>query len=145
MRSLISWNAKTRNVESGDRELYESRRKAYVAMHPDEAKDYPPIDMLSPRTTKPFYSAALTDSEGHLWVRDYPDADAGAPRTFGTYPAGLMISWNVFDVGGTWLGTVAIPARLTVRQITSSKLVGVWRDDDDVESVRVYALSKPKH
>lgn len=91
-------------------------------MHPDEAKDYPPIEMLSPRTTKPFYSAALTDIEGSLWVRKYADADAGAPRTFATYADGVMIGWQVFDVGGKWLGTVATPARLTVREITSSKV-----------------------
>jgi len=143
--AIISWNSKSRDVDPEDRDKFESRRQAYLATHPDQAKNYPPVDMLSPRKTKPFYSAALTDSEGNLWVREYPDADAGSPGFFAPHPASLMISWNVFDVGGRWLGAVKIPAPLSVRQITPSKVIGVWRDHDDVESVRVYEISKPKH
>lgn len=72
------------------------------------------------------------DSEGDLWValRSEDDSD--------------IVMWSVFDPKGVWLGDVRTPKRLRITEIGTDAVVGVWRDDLDVQSVRVYDLKKPQ-
>lgn len=65
-----------------------------------------------------------TDADGNLWVR----------RSLG----GDLIAWEVFDEDGRFLGKVESDLdleRLTVHEITSDAVYGVFRDDLDVQYV----------
>jgi hypothetical protein len=87
-------------------------------------------DMPRP-ATMPFYEDALVDDAGNLWVRDFqPDPDA--PPV-----------WTVFDAQGRMLGPVSMPLGFRPMQIAEDLVVGVARDDLDVEHVLVYGLEKP--
>lgn len=80
-------------------------------------------------STRPAYAQLLFDAEGRLWVQDYAvDGDAR--------------SWSVFDQDGAWMGDVTFPPRFRPTQILSDEVVGVWRNELDVEHVRVYGLHK---
>jgi hypothetical protein len=48
----------------------------------------------------------------------------------------------VLDREGRWLGQVTTPARLEVYQVTRDRVIGVWRDENDVEHLRVHRLSR---
>jgi hypothetical protein len=50
-------------------------------------------------------------------------------------------SWRVFDKAGKWLGTVTLPARFNPMDIGTDYVLGLWRDEDDVEHVRMYRLN----
>ena len=50
--------------------------------------------------------------------------------------------WSVFDAEGVWLTTVTMPANFRVFEIGEDYLLGLSRDDQEVEQVRVYALRK---
>ncbi len=80
--------------------------------------------------TKPAYGRLLADVEGNLWVADYTQErdDAG--------------TWSVFDPEGRFLGTVETPTGGRVLQIGRDFVLGVWRDEFDVEYVRLYELIK---
>jgi hypothetical protein len=80
--------------------------------------------------TKPAYGRLLVDSEGNLWVAEYSEGrdDEG--------------TWSVFDPEGRFLGTVETPTGGRVVQIGSDFVLGVWRDELDVEYVRLYELVK---
>lgn len=78
--------------------------------------------------TMPAFSSITVDEQGDLWVSEYT-----APRT-------PMRSWTVFDPDGRMLGALDLPADLRVFQIGRDFVLGVWRDDMDVEHVRVYRL-----
>lgn len=78
----------------------------------------------------PAYQQVVADSDGFVWVREYAEGDAPSAQ------------WQVFDPDGRWLGKVTLPVPLTVTQITHDEIVGVWRDDLDVEHVRVYRLAR---
>jgi hypothetical protein len=83
------------------------------------------------RSTMPVYSGLLVDLEGNVWVRDYlPEP---APAT----------SWQVFDPEGRWLGAVELIAGLEVTEIGPDYVLGVLRDDYEVEYVRLHRLVKP--
>ena len=76
--------------------------------------------------------AFIVDREGSLWVREYrvPPEDPTA-------------IWSVFDRNGVLLGEVPFPPGFAPTFIGVGHVLGVWRDADDVEHVRMYQLVKP--
>jgi hypothetical protein len=81
--------------------------------------------------TGPAYSRLLGDRDGSLWVAGY----GRNPRD--------VTSWTVFDPSGALLGTVEMPDRFGVLEIGSDWVLGTWRDELDVEHVRLHELHKP--
>lgn len=81
--------------------------------------------------TMPAFSEIKVDADGNLWVRDYQ------------LPGDVPPDWTVFRADGLMLGTVAMPDRLVVHQIGRDYVLGRWRDEEDVEYVRLYELRKP--
>jgi hypothetical protein len=79
--------------------------------------------------TLPAYSAFRVDGAHRLWVQDYP------------LPGDSTRRWNVFDREGRFAGVVSTPPRMHVLEIGLNWLLGVWRDDSDVEYLRLYDLS----
>jgi hypothetical protein len=78
---------------------------------------------------KPAYAGLLAGPEGSLWVRRYTEPDRSAPADF-----------EVFDSTGRWLGGVRMPPGYDPAQITAGAVVGTWRDENDVQHVRVYRM-----
>src|SRR5690606_32467500 len=81
----------------------------------------------------PTFDAMLRDATGAIWVRN----DVG-PILRDSIPR----SWTVFDARGSWLGEVQLPKRVEVQQITRDRIVGVWKDADETEHVRLYRLRR---
>jgi hypothetical protein len=81
----------------------------------------------------PFHDRVLVDANGYIWLRE----DVGSERA-----NSVDQRWLVLDETGPWLGVVTTPKGFTIHQITDSEIVGVWRDVDGVEYVRVYAIKK---
>jgi hypothetical protein len=81
--------------------------------------------------TMPAHGDIQADRAGNLWVSDYmvtPDDPA---------------RWTVFDPEGRMLGAVVTPARFRVHDIGEDYVLGAWKDELDVEHVRVFPLEKP--
>lgn len=78
----------------------------------------------------PVYQSLRVDLEGHLWVERY--------RTRGEEDR----RWWVFDPDGRWLGEPPVPTDIDVKEVGSDYLLGVRRDDLDVESVVMYRLDR---
>ena len=79
---------------------------------------------------KPAYGRLVVDAEGSLWVSEY------AP-----YPY-QPTSWRVFSRDGSLLGDVRVPERFEVHQIGEDWILGTWRDEIDVEHVRLHRIDK---
>jgi hypothetical protein len=90
------------------------------------------LDELDYPETKPAFGGVLTsDAQGNLWVQ-------GLAAT--GYEA---VEWTVFDREYRMLGTIQMPPRFAVSWIGEDLVLGVWRDDFDVEYVQGYELIKP--
>jgi hypothetical protein len=76
----------------------------------------------------PFFDRLLTDSEGHLWVRRV------------TWPEEGAVAWDIFDPSGIFLTSLLTPSGLEVHDIGADYILGVWKDELEVEYVRMYAL-----
>ncbi|MGD2069732.1 MAG: hypothetical protein PVI57_13745 [Gemmatimonadota bacterium] len=81
--------------------------------------------------SRPAYGGLLADREGNLWVSEW----APFPRVPGR--------WTVFGPDGRWLGEVEMPPGFQPTDIGDDWLVGVQRDEMDVEYVLVFPLVKP--
>lgn len=80
---------------------------------------------------KPAYGSIHADPDGNLWVEHV----RVVPSDSGTA--------EVFDRLGRLLGSVALPPGLQVTRIGPDYVLGIWRDDMDLEHVRMYRLRKP--
>ena len=86
---------------------------------------------IEPAATMPAYSEIQLDAGGNLWVERFRVPGASSPRT-----------WDVFDRDGRWLGGVDLPEGLDVYEIGTDYVLGLERDDMDVEYVRVYEVDR---
>jgi hypothetical protein len=80
--------------------------------------------------TMPLIAGLLRDSEGNLWVQQWPRPGERAHR------------FTVLDSTGTAIGNVTMPERFRASAIGHGLVAGVWRDADDVEHVRIYRLQR---
>jgi hypothetical protein len=98
----------------------------------------------------PAFGEMRYDRAGNLWAREYDHLDAVASHDFSRYlpkakPPVLETSrrWLVFGPDGRYLGDLSLPPNFTVHEIGHDWILGVWRDELDVQSVRLYPLIKP--
>ncbi len=85
--------------------------------------------------TKPAYASAMRgDKQGNVWVPGFmvDDGERSHPPR-----------WAVFDRGGRYLGELEMPRRLRVLEIGVDNVLGIWRDEFDVEHLRRYEITKP--
>ncbi|UCD23064.1 MAG: hypothetical protein JSW51_08325 [Gemmatimonadota bacterium] len=80
--------------------------------------------------SKPAYSRLMIDGAGNIWAAEYA-----------RYPA-VPLTWTVFTQAGELLGEVPVPRWFNVLQIGVDWILGVGRDELDVEYVRSYRLLK---
>ncbi len=79
-------------------------------------------------TTAPTYRYVRPADDGTLWIRE-PLAGAGS------------YSWTIVSASGQALGTIQIPTNFDIYEILGSHAVlGRWRDENDVNFIRIYAL-----
>jgi hypothetical protein len=89
----------------------------------------------------PSFSNLLVDDQGYLWVRTYEvrrDA-AGLPRS-ARRVAKAGGEWWIFTSKGERIGSIDLPHGLELHQITADAVVGVRRDENDLEYVQVHQL-----
>lgn len=79
-------------------------------------------------TVLPGLAAILLDPDGHIWAQRFHLPWEPAQR------------WAVFAPDGAFLGHVAMPPGLEVREIGRDYVLGVHRDELDVERVRLHRL-----
>ena len=93
----------------------------------------------------------LLDDLGFLWVRRSPspsEGDEGLTSEFTDYTGEqwtILRSSGLHDVfrpDGVYLGTVQLPHDLEVMEIGEDYVLGIARDDLDIQYVRVYGLSR---
>ncbi len=80
----------------------------------------------------PAFSDLLVDSEGNLWVEEY------RPR------AETRSRFTVFDSLGQIVGAALMPEGLEVLDIGRDYVLGLWRDEADVEFIHVHSLRRPR-
>ena len=100
-----------------------------VTLHPLIRRS---IEALPTPATRPAFVQMLVDPAGAVWLELYRGlSELDTPQ-----------EWLVLDIGGTWLGTVKAPDRFSVTDIRMGAVLGVWRDELDVEHPQLLRLSR---
>ena len=90
------------------------------------------VEALPAPATRPAYANMLVDPSGAFWLELHRGAsEQDQPQ-----------EWLILDADGTWLGTVKVPDRFSVTDITMDAVLGVWRDELDVEHPQVLRLNR---
>jgi hypothetical protein len=106
-------------------------------MRPSPERPAPPailrlIESMPIPDHRPAYSRLVMDSDGFVWAAQYHRR----------VHSGYSVNWEVFSPEGEWLGGFTTPSGLTVFEIGSDYLLGVYRDELDVEHVQLYGLTR---
>jgi hypothetical protein len=78
----------------------------------------------------PVAEALFVDGAGRIWVQ----------RT--RLPWDTVTAFDLLDAAGTYLGRVTMPPKFTVFQIGTDWVLGRARDENDVEQVQLYRLTR---
>jgi hypothetical protein len=85
------------------------------------------LDRLPRPDIRPTHGRILATINGEFWVAPWVAADEAEPR------------WFVFDESGRFQAVMELPRRFRLLHVDADRLIGVARDSDDVERVRVHA------
>jgi hypothetical protein len=77
--------------------------------------------------TFPAFADLLADDQGRAWAQLYPLPDAPDHE------------WQIFD-SGRWIARLTVPPSFQIMAISGERVIGVWRDELGVESVRSYPI-----
>ena len=118
-------------VEPSDVDSFLDSLRAQYATGGPEAKTHVKMnEETPPADSMPAFDDLIVDREGNLWV--------SASRHHGD----PSVRWDVFDTAGIWLGVVPGPDGFRVTDIGSDYLLGLWKDDLEVEHALLYELIK---
>lgn len=112
--------------------LLDAERAARLDVSPSPATEEH-LEQLPTPERRPAYSNLLMDATGAVWLEEH----RGEFLNF-TSPAAR--TWEVFDRDGAWLGTVELPGRFAVHEINADYLLGVRRDELDIERPQMLAV-----
>jgi hypothetical protein len=116
------------DIETVKQEQLDRMRRSNGPLNPAEFERMY-AEMPIPKTM-PAYAGLRVDAEGNLWVADY------------LRPSDHQSRFMVFDSTGRMLGSVVMPERFEPLDIGADYVLGRWRDELDVQYVRLYGLEK---
>jgi hypothetical protein len=127
--TLIRWGNDPVPVTADDRNQFESysldraraNRQAHVRRW---------LDVISYPEAKPTFKELTTDRSGRLLVRNWEAFDSET------------VNWLVFETDGHLTTHLTVPSDLELLEIGSDYVIGIWKDELDVEFVKVYGLNK---
>lgn len=114
-------------------EATEAYRRERIAAADDQWREFTErmmAEMPFPETV-PAFGAMVADADGNLWVQEYAPPGSDDAST-----------WWVFDQDGHLAATAVMPAGLTVTDVGEDWVLGIWRDEMDVQHVRLHSLVK---
>lgn len=131
LESIIRWAAPRIPVDAGLLDRMKSARLREVTGNAAaEQSIAAQFDTPGLADAVPYFTTIHVDATGSIWLQEYPIF------------TGDSLRFTIFDTTGQWLGRLALPPRHTLQAITADRLYTVWRDDDDLEFIRVYRIRR---
>lgn len=117
-------------VREEDRAWYRARMTEMARTPQEQQMLGLVLDALVFPETRAAFSDLRVDETGCIWLRTGRHFPPLAPSR----------EWTVFSADGRLLGRVSLPESFEVLEFGIDNLLGVWKDEMDVEFVRLYAL-----
>jgi hypothetical protein len=135
---LIRLTAPNRPVDQSVLDSYMALRLSQAQNAADSNAVRQDTKTLIARRSLPAYEELRADALGNIW------AAHTRLRTMAGVPEDRSEErvWTVFDSSGALVGEATTPPGLGLAQIGADWLIGVWKDGDGVEYVRLYSIRK---
>lgn len=78
----------------------------------------------------PAFGEFRVDPDLNLWIGE------------SVMSGGRPVRWTVLSAEGQWLAEVTVPERFRIWEVGRDYLLGVWRDEDDVERIQMYRIQR---
>ena len=114
--------------KESERRMWEDRQKA--GQLPARVNIQIQMDHIAFPDSLPAQARLMIDSEMNIWEQRY------------NLPGDSLDTFAIFDSTGVWQGRLTMPPRFRVTDIGSDYVLGIWRNDDDVQFVRMFRLNK---
>ncbi len=82
----------------------------------------------------PLFDRLFLGTDGFVWIRNTRSLEDAGPN-----------HWSVFDTAGVWISDVVTPGDLSIQEFGSDYVLGIWRDEYDLEYLRIYGIVKGAH
>ena len=129
LESILRWEPGDLTVRQEDVEAYKTARLERAGDREPSLRRY--LDAFPPKDTFPAVMEIQIDARGRMWIRTF-----ARPRATDTV-------WLGFAETGAFVCSLSVPRAITVFRFDSSAVVGVHRDEMDVESVVVTSFTFP--
>jgi hypothetical protein len=129
LERIVRREGEPREVTPAEVGAYRRTWRELTASNPQAAgmADRVAAELPFPRT-HPAFTALRLDADGNLWVCERDDEEGSA--------------WTVYDPDGRPLGQIVLPPRVQPLDVAGDRFVARWKDDSDVEFVRVYRFTR---
>jgi hypothetical protein len=117
-------------LKEEDREWFRARLSEMVSTPEEQQILGAMLSGLVFPDTRAAFSDLAVDPGGAIWLR--------TGRHFP--PMGPSAEWTVFSADGFLLGAVQFPERFEPLEFGVDQVMGVWKDEFDVEFVRIYPI-----
>ena len=118
-----------RPVSRSDRRRDRARRLGGGATRAPSSRDM--LDAIPYPSEMPAFTALLTDRLGNVWIR----RGLASPSSPGR--------WMILSPEGRPVARLETPPHGGIFDVADGYLVGMWRDELDVESMRLYGIDRP--
>jgi hypothetical protein len=115
------------------RRNFEQLRSAEISANTDILERA--LSVLSDAPTAesfPMVDQIVVDDGRRIWIRRYVSEYSDQDNQ----------TWLVFDTSDAPAGSLTLPRNLTVKAVYGDRIVGVWRDELGVQTVRVYGIDR---
>lgn len=130
IRRVVTLTGALRPITDADERAWADAEIA-EASTPNEARQIRSLMEEMPFPSRyPSYRALATDAAGNLWVEAYPAPGVETPE------------WTVLDPQGHAVTRVTTPPRTRVLEIGEGYLLGVTRDEMEVEALTLWSLTR---
>jgi hypothetical protein len=130
LQRIVRLDLPGRPVTAADQTAYRERFLGMIPPGPSRDRAENALEGDAFPEFLPAFQTLRHDRVGNLWLEDYRADPAEPPR------------WTVLDPEGRWLGSVATPPGFRVADIGDDYVLGIARDELDVEHVLLYTLRK---
>jgi hypothetical protein len=96
---------------------------------PDRAIETKRVDEMPYPKTIPSFKRFIVADDGRIWIQRYPHVGDSKER------------WIVLSARGEFLDELTMPARFRLWTAGAGFVLGVYRDEDDIEHVQQYSLA----
>jgi hypothetical protein len=132
LEMLVRRSFTPREVTNDDVSAYVDRELAEIEDDDERRQRRQAYDEMPTPETMPAYADLKVDDLGNFWVQEFEPDESVASR------------WTVFRSDGQMLGSLLLAADFEVSQVGDDFVLGVWRDEFDVEHIHMYGLIKPE-